>query len=59
MAVRDSAKQLISISPDIPDEATALLDQVREPGLMADVAAANLEGSIPDKMELLKMMSRD
>ncbi len=53
MAVRDSAKQLISISPDIPDESAALLDQIREPGKMADVAAANLEGTIPEKVELL------
>jgi len=57
MAVRDSAKQLISVSPEIPDEATALLDQVREPGLLADVAAANLDVPIADKMELLNQVS--
>lgn len=55
MAVRDSAKQLITISPDIPDESAALLDQLREPGKMADVAAANLDGSIADKVELLEL----
>jgi ATP-dependent Lon protease len=43
MAVRDSAKQLISISPDIPDESAALLDQIREPGKMADVARRILD----------------
>ncbi|MBW2731791.1 MAG: endopeptidase La [Deltaproteobacteria bacterium] len=57
MAVRDSAKQLISISPDIPDESAVLLEQVREPGKMADIAAANLEGSISEKIELLDMVS--
>jgi ATP-dependent Lon protease len=56
MAVRDSAKQLISISPDIPDESAALLDQIREPGKMADVAAANLDGAISEKMELLEIL---
>lgn len=53
MAVRDSAKQLISVSPDIPDEAAALLEQVRDPGVLADVAAANLDVAIAEKMELL------
>lgn len=53
MAVRDSAKQLISISPDIPDESSALLDQIREPGKMADVAASNLDGTVAEKMEIL------
>ena len=57
MAVRDSAKQMISISPEIPDEATALLDQVREPGLLADVAAANLDVPLADKMELLNQLN--
>jgi len=57
MAVRDSAKQLISVSPEIPDEATALLDQVREPGMLADVAAANLDVLVADKMELLNQLN--
>jgi ATP-dependent Lon protease len=57
MAVRESAKQLVQVSPEIPDEAIALLDQVREPGLLADVAAANLDVPIPEKMELLNELS--
>ena len=57
MAVRDSAKQLIAISPDIPDESAALLDQIREPGKMADVASANLEGSIAEKLEILDLIN--
>jgi ATP-dependent Lon protease len=56
MALREAAKQLISISPDVPDEASALLDQVREPGLLADVAASNIEGSLAEKMELLNLL---
>ncbi|MCC6750742.1 MAG: endopeptidase La [Deltaproteobacteria bacterium] len=55
LAVRDMAKQLVSVSPDIPDEAAAMLDQLREPGRLADVAASNLEASIPEKIELLKL----
>ena len=57
MAVKDSAKQLISISPDIPDEASALLDQVRQPGQVADVAASNMEESLAEKMEVLNIIN--
>jgi ATP-dependent Lon protease len=56
MAVRDAAKQMISISPEIPDEASALLDQIRDPGKMADVAAANIDSLITEKIELLEML---
>jgi len=56
MAVRDAAKQIVAISPDIPDEAGALLDQIRDPARMGDVAAANIEGTIGEKMELLELL---
>jgi hypothetical protein len=32
MAVYDVAKQLIAISPDIPDETAQVLDQNKDPG---------------------------
>ncbi len=57
MAVRDAAKQLISISPDIPDEAATLLDQVRDAGLLADVAASHLDETIAEKMVLLNQFN--
>jgi ATP-dependent Lon protease len=57
MAIRDSAKQLVSISPEIPDEAMAMLDQVREPGKLADIAAANLDLPTSEKNELLNTLS--
>ena len=41
---------------EIPDEASALLDQIREPGRLADVASANLDGSIHGRMKLLEMV---
>ncbi len=56
MAVKDSAKQLISISPDIPDEAATLLEQVRLPGQVADVAASTMEDGLAEKMEVLNIL---
>ena len=55
LAVRESSKQLISISSDIPDEAAPLLDQVRHAGQLADVAASNIDCSLAEKMELLNI----
>ena len=57
LAVRDMAKQHVAISPDIPDEAAALLDQIRDPGKLADAAAANLEATIAENMELLNTLN--
>ena len=57
MAVRDSARQAITISPDIPDEAAALLDQVRDPGMLADVAVSNLDLPLAEKMEILSQVN--
>ena len=56
LAVRDSSKQLISISSDIPDEASTLLEQVREPGQLADVAASNIDTTLAEKMEILNQL---
>jgi ATP-dependent Lon protease len=56
MAVRCSAKELLSHSPDAPTEATFILDQIRNPGQLADMVAANLESSIPEEMELLNIL---
>src|SRR5262249_33279938 len=53
MAVRDSAKQMIALSPEIPDEAGAVLDQMRDPGRLADLAAANLELTPEGRLALL------
>ncbi|MFH1130074.1 MAG: endopeptidase La [Pseudomonadota bacterium] len=55
MAIRDSAKELASVAPDVPDEMAAMLEQVRDPGQLADIAVANLDLSIAEKIELLNM----
>jgi ATP-dependent Lon protease len=53
MAVRDTCKRVISMSPDIPDETGQILDAIREPSRLADVASANLEQSTDERMALL------
>src|SRR5215472_12316703 len=43
LAVRDACKKVIAMSPDIPDETAQILDAIREPSRLADIAAANVE----------------
>src|SRR5215468_6849566 len=57
MAVRESAKQMIALSPEIPDEAAAVLDQIKDPGRLADLAAANVELSADERLALLSERS--
>ncbi len=53
MAVRDTTKRVIALSPDIPDETGQILDAIREPSRLADIASANLEQSTDERMTLL------
>jgi ATP-dependent Lon protease len=53
MAVRDTCKRVIALSPDIPDETGQILDAIREPSRLADIASANLEQSTDERMALL------
>ena len=53
MSVRDVARQVIELSPDIPDEAAQMLDSIKDPSRLADVAASNLDLSTEDRTALL------
>ncbi len=53
MSVRDAAKQVIELSPEIPDEAAQVLDAIRDPSRLADMAAANLDLGTEERMALL------
>ncbi len=53
MAVYDVAKQLIAISPDIPDEAAQILDQNKDPSRLGDITAATVDLSSEERASLL------
>jgi len=53
MAVYDVAKQLIAISPDIPDEAAQILDQSKDPARLGDITAATVDLSSEERASLL------
>ena len=53
MAVRETCKQVIALSPDIPDENGGVIDAIRDPSRLADIACANLDQSTDDRLALL------
>jgi ATP-dependent Lon protease len=52
--IKETAKKLISLVPELPREAAALLDSVNEPGQVADLVAANLDIEPSEKQEVLE-----
>ena len=54
--VRFAADRIIQLSPNIPDEARALLQSIQRPGVLADFLAANLSISHAYRQELLETL---
>ena len=54
MSLRDIARQVVQLMPELPREANSLLDSIQEPGQLADLVAANLDASVEDKAQLLE-----
>jgi ATP-dependent Lon protease len=54
MSLRDTAKQVIQLMPELPREAGSLIDSISEPGQLADLVASNLEAPVDDKAALLE-----
>jgi ATP-dependent Lon protease len=53
--IKETAKKLISLVPELPREAAALLDSVSEPGAVADLVASNLDVETGEKQEVLEI----
>jgi ATP-dependent Lon protease len=56
MSLRDIAKQVIQLMPELPREAASLIDSIQERGQLADLVAANLEAPVEEKSELLETL---
>jgi len=54
VSVRHAANRVISLSPNVPEEASVLLENIEDPSALADFLAANLNLQIPDKQQLLE-----
>src|SRR3954468_19849775 len=54
MSLRDIAKQVIQLMPELPREAGSLIDSITAPGALADLVAANLDAPVEEKAQLLE-----
>jgi ATP-dependent Lon protease len=54
MSLRDIAKQVIQLMPELPREAGSLIDSIQGPGALADLVAGNLDAPVDEKAGLLE-----
>jgi len=54
-AIRQQMTRYAQLSPTMPDEAAHVLDNIDDPGRLADIVAANLNISIEEKQKLLSL----
>jgi ATP-dependent Lon protease len=55
--LRESTREVLGLLPNLPPETAGILDNVREPGALADLIASNLpqaQASVTDKQEILE-----
>ena len=53
-SVRQQANRVIELSPNTPDEAAQVLNNISAPSALADFLAANLQAEVQDKQNLLE-----
>jgi ATP-dependent Lon protease len=56
MSLRDIAKQVIQLMPELPREAGSLIDSIQAPGALADLVATNLDAPVDEKAALLELV---
>jgi len=54
VSVRRAANRVIALSPNVPEEASVLLENIENPSALADFLAANLSLDIEKKQQLLE-----
>lgn len=54
VSVRQTANRVIGLSPNVPEEASVLLENIENPSALADFLAANLNLDIAKKQQLLE-----
>jgi ATP-dependent Lon protease len=52
--LKETARQLIALLPNLPKEASGVLDNVTEPGVLADLVASNLTVTVEEKQLIIE-----
>jgi len=55
--VRQAANRVITLSPNVPEEASVLLENIENPSALADFLAANLSVDVAQKQDLLEELN--
>jgi ATP-dependent Lon protease len=53
--LKEVAKRVIKLMPELPKEASSLMDSVTEPGQLADLITASLDVQVDEKQEVLEI----
>lgn len=53
VSVRQTANRVVALSPNVPEEASVLLENIEDPSSLADFLAANLSMDLEKKQQLL------
>jgi ATP-dependent Lon protease len=54
VSVRQAASRMVSLSPNVPEEATVMLENIENPSALADFLAANIHSPVEEKQQLLE-----
>ncbi len=54
--VKKTAREVVSLMPEIPAGAAQFLEGIDDPGHLADLIAANMDVSVEEKMEVLNLV---
>jgi ATP-dependent Lon protease len=52
--LRDSAIQLLDLTPEAPEQARTMIMNIPDPGQLADFLASNLNVAVPEKQDILE-----
>jgi ATP-dependent Lon protease len=55
--LRDRARELVELAPNVPDQIRTVLMNITEPGNLADFLAANLSLEVAEKQDLLEELN--
>lgn len=53
--LREQARQLIELSPNVPEQAMTVLLNIEDPGNLADFLAANIDLAVDQKQDMLEL----
>jgi len=57
VSVRQTANRVVALSPNVPEEASVLLENIQDPSSLADFLAANLSMELSQKQALLEELN--